>query len=153
MGVISVKIIFTCSRSTLLIFYIMLLILVLLATVLFTIDGSSKVFAYNEQDRQAYLSELTIYNAGEPKQVRNFTVPWNFDNHYSKYNNIQLQAGFDLYKFAGEQLQEYTYEYNGYLIHLIIKNGEVVGGDITDPKYNGEVLPLTQNNANELNAS
>ena len=148
-----VKIIFTCSKITLLIFYIMLLILVILAALLFSLNDSKKVFVYNEEERQEYLSELCIYGIGSPQNTSTVTIPWEFDDVYLEYNKIQQKAGYDLREYAGDTVQEFTYEYKGYIIHLLIKNGEVVGGDISDPIINGKILPLTKEYANELNAS
>ena len=69
----------------------------------------------------------------------------NFGDVYTEYNKLQKKAGFDLYKNRGKNATVFTYVLlykEDTELHLIICDGEIIGGDIASVKLNGEMKPL-----------
>ncbi len=103
------------------------------------IDGSTNAL------RVEYLKSLKIEPEDRDVYSKNIVIPAEFDEVYKRYNTIQKQAGFDLSKYKGEKATVYTYELSGdneKEIHLIVNNGEIIGGDIASVRLNGEMKPL-----------
>lgn len=148
------KIYFVCSKFTLMLFYIMLLLLTVLGLLGVTVNADSKLVLLNEEERRHYLTDLGLIGIEGPIETKVITIPWQFGDVYSQYNELQREANWDLLEYAGKTLNMFTYSYKDLLVHLIINdNGEVVGGDICDPSINGFMLPLTQQYINEINST
>ena len=76
--------------------------------------------------------------------VKDTVIPSEFDNVYKAYNNIQIAQGFDLEKFKGEAINLYNIKINNYpnnseyvYATLLVKNGEIIGGDVHSTELNG----------------
>ena len=79
---------------------------------------------------------------------KNITIPQKFGDVYINYNKLQKKAGFDLSRYRGRAAQIYTYPFlsdEGMELHLIVQNGVIIGGDICETAFGGEMLPLTKN--------
>ena len=72
-------------------------------------------------------------------------IPRDFDGVYSDYSAMQEKNGFDLSKYKGKTVRRYTYSLGGknteYAV-ILAKNGEVIGGHLTDGEYGGDDAPL-----------
>lgn len=69
----------------------------------------------------------------EAKQIE---IPHIFSDVYKTYQQLQLDAGYDLEKFAGKPATLYTYhlEYptrDDVYAHLIVYDNSIIGGDIS----------------------
>ena len=76
--------------------------------------------------------------------VKDTVIPSEFDDVYKAYNNIQLSQGFDLQEHKGERVKLYNLKINNYpqnseyvFATLLVKNGEIIGGDIHSTELNG----------------
>ncbi len=70
------------------------------------------------------------------------TVPEEFDDVYENYNEVQLEAGFDLRPYCGRRLTMCTYEiydhpFGKVFAHVLLSGGRVVGGDISSTAIDG----------------
>jgi len=106
------------------------------------VEGSKNVVSTvtletNEQ-REAYLTSLGWeFNTDcTEKQV---TIPSEFNDTYTKYNDIQMSQGFDLTAYKGKTVTVYTYNitnYDGYenrdciFANLLVCDNVLIGGDI-----------------------
>lgn len=94
-------------------------------------------------DRIKYLAELGWTAESEPTISRKVVLPTEFDDVLTTYNKLQLKQGFDLSKFAGKEIELYTYKITNYTGHdnveatLLISNGKIVGGDVHSTALNG----------------
>ena len=70
------------------------------------------------------------------KQVK---IPEEFNDVYSRYNEIQKSQGFDLEQYKGQEVTVYTYSitnYQGYenrdciYANLLVCNNTLIGGDV-----------------------
>ena len=116
------------------------------------------VAAADEQQRIAFLSQFGWQVDESTAEVSEVIIPEEFDEVYSSYNDIQLQQGFDLTRFAGKRVKKWTYtvtNYPGYenkiciRATLLIADGKVVGGDICSIELDGFMHTFDMNNVNE----
>ncbi len=100
--------------------------------------AAGSVLLATEQERADYLTTLgwQFSPTFEEKQVR---IPAEFNETYTRYNEIQKSQGFDLEKYKGKTVTVYTYNILNYpayenkdyiLANLIVLDGELIGGDI-----------------------
>lgn len=107
--------------------------------------GSSDIDGSTNALRVEYLKSLKIEPDDSGVYSKNIIIPETFDEVYKQYNSLQKQAGFDLSRYKGKEATVYTYKVSGESekeIHLIVKDGVVIGGDIASVKLNGEMKPL-----------
>lgn len=99
---------------------------------------ASTVNLASNEDCEAYLTSLGWeYDTNcTEKQVK---IPTQFNDIYTRYNEIQLKQGFDLSQFKGRDVTVYTYNiknYSGYenrdciFANLIVCENQLIGGDI-----------------------
>ncbi len=106
------------------------------------VEGSRQtagsILLATDQERADYLTTLgwKFDSAFEEKQVK---IPMEFNETYTRYNEIQKAQGFDLEAYKGETVSVFTYNilnYPGFenedyiLANLIVLNGELIGGDV-----------------------
>lgn len=104
------------------------------------IDGSTNTL------RTAYLKSIGISAESDGVRSKNIIIPENFDMVYSEYNSLQKKSGFDLAPFKGMDATVYTYPLSGdesKEIHLIVCDGNIIGGDIASISLDGEMKPLS----------
>ena len=103
------------------------------------LDGSTNAKRINFISRLGYeVDENSV-------KSKDITIPMNFGDVYTEYNKLQKKAGFDLYKNRGKNATVFTYTLlykEDTELHLIICDGEIIGGDIASVKLNGEMKPL-----------
>lgn len=133
---------FSLSRSTL----AAVLAALILAVILFgTVKSSSfHISGDTNAKRTEYISSLyyeidtcTVYE----KKIK---IPYTFSDVYEKYNELQTKAGFDLNKYKGKSATVYGYSTKDgeKLINLIVCDGKIIGGDVSDISISGRMLPL-----------
>ena len=105
------------------------------------------VKASNAQERIAFLSQYGWDINEEPIEVTEVIVPTEFNEAYTEYNNLQKSQGMDLLPYKGLRVKKWVYEIKNYPEHpsvdgsiratLLIYNGMVIGGDVSDLELNG----------------
>ena len=109
--------------------------------------GSINMKATDNAERVAFFAQFGLEAAEEPLEVKEIVIPAEFDENYNKYNEIQKNQGLDLEPFKGVRVKYWSYEilnYPGFENsdgrirgNLIIYNGIIVGGDISDIALDG----------------
>lgn len=137
------KIFITLSKRSIAVILASVIIALLLTAQVFSakiqrIDGSTNAL------RVEYLKSLKLDTDDTNVQSKEITIPQSFSDVYKEYNSLQKKAGFDLSKYKGKSATVYTYDVSGSerQIHLIVCDGNVIGGDIADIKIDGEMRPL-----------
>ena len=109
--------------------------------------GEYSLKAETEDQRLELLRGFGIENA-ELTESDEITIPENFNSITEKYNETQKQIGLDLSPYKGQKAQRLTYSVNGenasYAV-LLVNNGRLIGGHLTNRVYGEGVLPLTGN--------
>ncbi len=103
--------------------------------------------AVNESDVLSFISTYGWQVDDEPVEVRDVIIPETFDEVYSNYNEIQLEQGFNLEKYAGMRVKRWTYIVRNYpdttpaddyiRINVLVSDGKVIGGDVCSVKLDG----------------
>lgn len=94
--------------------------------------------ARTADDRVKFLSQFGWEVEPDPLDVREITVPAQFDEVYTGYNQIQKALGFDLEKYKGCRVKKWEYAVTNYpgevrnvKATILISDGRVIGGDIS----------------------
>ena len=109
--------------------------------------GEYSLKAETEEQRLELLRGFGIEDA-ELEESDEITIPEDFNSITEKYNETQKQIGLDLSPYKGQKAQRLTYSVNGenasYAV-LLVNNGRLIGGHLTNRAYGEGVLPLTGN--------
>lgn len=96
-----------------------------------------------------YIAELGWTCAKGADEVKKLTIPQEFDEVYTRYNDLQRQAGFDLTPYRGREVTRYTYRVtdggqDNVFIHILMYDSKIIGGDIMSTGLDGFMLPLAE---------
>ncbi len=101
----------------------------------------------DEGDILTFISNYGWQVDDEPVEIRDVVIPETFDEVYNSYNNIQIEQGFDLKKYAGQRVKRWTYIIRNYpetspeddfiRINILVSDGVVIGGDVCSVKLDG----------------
>lgn len=156
MFVVSVK----SSKIRIVLYVVMAAIVILMAILFFSKEYTSSVMteevislrASNEKQRIGFLSQFGWDVDTEPAEVEEVVIPYEFDEVYTEYNDLQKKQGLDLEKYKGQIVKKWTYNVNnfpkyenktGYVnANLLIFNGNIIGADITVKGKNARVLTI-----------
>lgn len=99
--------------------------------------------AGTNEERIAFLHQFGWEAEIEPIDLRDVTIPVEFDEVYQKYNALQKSQGLDLSLYPGKTCKLYVYAVTNYPgeekinATLLVLNGRVIGGDLSSPELNG----------------
>ena len=97
-----------------------------------------------EQDAADFLGQFGWQVEGKAIEVKEVTVPAEFDKVYAGYNQLQLAQGLDLTRYKGKTLTRYTFKITNYEGHegtvyanVLVWRKKVVGGDVCSAEIEG----------------
>lgn len=101
--------------------------------------------------RVQFLNTLGWEVSSSPTESGQVRIPQEQNDVFSRYNELQKSAGYDLTQYAGKTVMRYVYQVNNfpdatkpvYATLLIYKN-QIIGGDITNTAANGTMQALTK---------
>jgi hypothetical protein len=149
----------------------LILLVILLAVVggtifVFVKAGQEKaldeIFAMaSNSERIGFLNGQGWIVKPDPVREEAVTLPTEFNDTYSEYLKLQDSQGFDLKKYAGENVTIYVYDIlnfpdypEGIQANMIIANDRLIGGEIRQDAENGFIIPLlTQSYINPYDAA
>ncbi|HIZ56447.1 MAG TPA: DUF4830 domain-containing protein [Firmicutes bacterium] len=80
----------------------------------------------------------------EAVEKTQITIPADWEEVYTRYNELQKTEGFDLYPYRGQQAERFRYPVTNYPDHpenvyadLLVIDGMIVGGDICCVELDG----------------
>ena len=137
------KFFLTLSKKHLAIILAAIIIALIILGQFVTAKGS-KINGSTNALRVQYIKSLKLEPDDSNVTSKEIVIPENFSKVYKEYNALQKKAGFDLARHRGEKATVYTYALSGsdMLVHIIVADGEIIGGDIADISFNGEMKPL-----------
>ncbi len=107
--------------------------------------GEYSLSAETDAERLDILRSFGIENA-ELAESDEVTIPEDFNSVTENYNELQKQIGLDLTPYKGQKAERLTYSLNGgsasYAV-LLINNGKLIGGHLTNRVYGEDVMPLS----------
>ena len=82
-----------------------------------------------------------------PYEVVEFTIPTEFNEVYSRYNELLKTAGYDLSPYKGKNCKRYTYliPSQNARANIIVYDGKIIGGDISGITLDGIMIPIEKN--------
>ena len=108
-------------------------------------SGAEYSTVIEDEDYSAFFSQLGIDAEEKPSEEKTVIVPYEFNGVYSGYNGLQKQAGLDLYPYRGTEARRLVFALRNakarYAV-LLVRDGRVIGGHLTNGEYGGEDLPL-----------
>ncbi len=97
-----------------------------------------------EQDVVNFLAQFGWQVEGKAIEVKDVTVPAEFDKVYAGYNQVQVAQGLDLARYKGKTVTRYTFKITNYeghegtvLANVLVYRKKVVGGDICSAEIEG----------------
>lgn len=138
------KFYFTVTRKAAAAVFAAVLLLVLLAGDILAVSGI-KADADTHKDRMEIIESIGVAADEDSCETKSITIPLEFSDVYKEYNSLQKKAGFDLEPYKGCKATQYTYSVKDdqqRLIHLLVYNGRLIGGDIAEISVNGKMKPL-----------
>ena len=109
----------------------------LLAAIVLICSGPSGSSLDTAEERAEYLASLGWKADPESEQHRAVVLPEEFSGSIAQYNALQKQQGFDLERYAGEEVDSWSYDLAEYpggeenvTAQLYTYKGAVIGGDI-----------------------
>jgi len=117
-------------------------------------DGSSPTAAPSvagNDGRVQFLKNLGWDVSASPTESGQVRIPQTQNQVFSRYNDLQKSAGYDLSQYAGKTVMRYVYKVNNFpgatepvYATLLVHKEQIIGGDITNTAANGTMHPLTK---------
>ena len=103
------------------------------------------------EGRVAFLQNLGWEVSASPVESGQVRIPKEQKPVFSRYNDLQKSAGYDLSQYADKTVMRYVYKVNNYpgatepvYATLLVYKEQIIGGDITDTAAQGAMRPLTK---------
>lgn len=97
-------------------------------------------------DRLAFLRSYGWEVEPTPTETREVRIPQEFNDVFTRYNNLQQEQGFDLQEFAGKTAKRYVYAITnhpdggeGHFVTLLVHKNKIIGGDVTSSANGGSM--------------
>ena len=106
----------------------------------------------SNEDRIEFLKKYGWEVCEEASEIKEVSIPTEFDPIYEDYNQLQISEGLDLKKYRGKTVKRYTYQVSNYdydgtvYANLLIYKDSVIGGDVCSARTDGFVHGFTKGN-------
>ena len=101
--------------------------------------------------RVQFLQNLGWQVNASPAESGQVRIPNEENRIFSRYNDLQESAGYDLSQYAGKTVMRYVYKVTNYpgatepvYATLLVYKDQVIGGDITDTAAKGTMQALVK---------
>lgn len=127
---------------------LLVLFAVLIITITATVVLNRKDLAVNaavNDERVEFITSLGVEVDNENYTVKSVVIPQQFNDVYIQYNSLQKQAGYDLEKYVGKTVTQYTYcfkESETKRVNLLVYKQKIIGGDISSVRLDGQMTAL-----------
>ncbi len=102
-----------------------------------------------------FISNYGYSVLNEPDEIKEIVIPYEFNDVYLNYNEIQKSQGYDLTEYAGKCVKQWTFTVTDYpdfenteyiKINILIYQGQVIGGDVCSVKSDGFMHGFSKEN-------
>ncbi len=106
-------------------------------------DLSGGIPGETNSQRVTFLAQYGWEVEEEPVEIRDVTIPEEFDQVYQQYNEVQKSQGMDLTPYAGKTCRQWIYQVNNYpeegtvRATILVYEGQIIGGDISSTELDG----------------
>lgn len=122
--------------------------ILLLSTVFKVKNSPERNPGKTNEERVEFLRSLGWNVSDTPIREQIIRLPKEFPEVLKKYNDLQIDQGFDLMRYAGKEVSMYTYRVETgeedpqkQAVLYVYKN-RIIGGDIHSPAFDGEMEPV-----------
>ncbi len=109
-----------------------------------TLEAPTVFKGETNAERIEFISSFGWVVSQEPIDTRDVTIPADFSEVYTSYNNMQVAQGFDLKVYSGQICTQYVYLIENYpnetrQVHLtlLVYEGMIIGGDVSCAEVDG----------------
>ena len=99
--------------------------------------ASPTLDAATNEDRVAFLRSFGWQVSETPTETQEVRIPEEFNEVFTRYNQLQLSQGFDLSRQAGKAAKRYVYTISNhpdgtdYRATVLVYRNKIIGGDIS----------------------
>lgn len=97
-------------------------------------------------DRLAFLQSYGWKVDNTPTETQEVRIPQEFNDVFTRYNELQKEQGFDLSDFAGKTAKRYVYNVinhpdgsGDHFATVLVHKNRIIGGDITTTGQGGSM--------------
>ena len=118
-----------------------------------TVSASKNVKCSTADERRDFLASLG-FETDVIEEQKDIIIPKEFNEVYTKYNEVKKQQGFDLERYKGKTASLYTYNISNYkgndnvIANLIVCDGVLIRADLCDPSAKDGFLTGLEKNEN-----
>lgn len=98
------------------------------------------------EDAAGFLAQFGWQVDATPTEVKNVTIPAEFDKVFAAYNELQKEQGLNLSKYKNKEVTRYTFTVKNYpayegtvYANVLVYRNRVIGGDICSADVSGFV--------------
>ncbi len=101
--------------------------------------------ASTNEERLAFLRTFGWDVTDAPTETQEVRIPEEFNEVFTRYNQLQQAQGYDLTPYAGKVVKRYVYQINNhpngadYYATILIHKNQIIGGDITGTGAGGAI--------------
>ena len=101
--------------------------------------------ASTNEERLTFLRSFGWVVTDVPTETQEVRIPEEFNEVFTRYNQLQQSQGYDLSPFAGKVVKRYVYQINNhpngadYYATVLIYKNQIIGGDITGTGAGGTI--------------
>ena len=141
--VITVKLFFTVTKRMLVMCFLGVVAIVIVCSASATVK-LSEIDGSTHENRISYIKSLGYQVNEEKVTSKEIVIPEKFGDVYTRYNEIQKEAHFDLSRYTGRKATVYNYPLwdDSRVVNIIVVDGKIVGGDVCEIRVDGEMKPL-----------
>lgn len=109
---------------------------------------AAEIDAGTNEGRVAFLQSFGWEVAETPAETQEVKIPAEFNNVFTRYNQLQQSQGYDLSQYAGKAVKRYVYAITNYpgeaesqchFATVLVYQDQVIGGDVTDTRQGGKM--------------
>lgn len=108
--------------------------------------AAAEVDAGTNEGRIAFLQSFGWEVSETPTETQEVKIPQEFNNVFTRYNQLQQSQNYDLAPYAGKTVKRYVYAVTNYpdgaqdwYATVLVHNGEVIGGDVSSTRQGGKM--------------
>lgn len=108
-------------------------------------DPREAATAGDNDARVAFLRAFGWEVAEEPVETQEVRIPSEFNDVFTRYNELQKSQGYDLEPYAGKAVKRYVYRIDNHpdgpdhFATLLICKNKIIGGDVTGTGAGGRI--------------
>ena len=109
-------------------------------------SATAEIDAGTNDGRIAFLQSFGWEVSETPTETQEVKIPQEFNNVFTRYNQLQQSQNYDLAPYAGKTVKRYVYAVTNYpdgaqdwYATVLDQGGEVIGGDVSSTRQGGKM--------------